>query len=797
MAFTSIKQSHPRQVAALGVAPTRPSDRHFWVAIAIILAATALVFGRIVGFSFLGIDDPDNILLNPYLNPPTWAHVARFWRQPYLSLYVPVTYTLWSAEAWLAWPTGAPTSLGKPVPFDPRVFHAGSVLLHGGCAVLAFLVLGRLVNHVWAACAGALAFALHPLQVESVGWITENKGLLAALFSLLALWQYLCFAQSAADEKPRYRGRYRGGASRGWFHFAAATLAFLLALLSKPSAAALPLIVAAVDYLLLNRPFPATLRLLSIWAVIALAVLWLTQREQSGSTITFASPLWARPLLAGDALAFYLRKLILPVSLSPDYGRSLPVVLRQYSLWFLWIFPLAVLVVLWWLPARRTSLAAAAIFAAALSPVLGLVPFAYQAISTVADRYAYFALLGPALACAALLAYVWNAWTATAAAALVPLLGALSFAQTSVWRNDDAWVQRALRVNPASLYGHEFRAQSLERQMRPAEARQMRQRSVEQNPQSLEALFYLGSMCIRQGDLSSAESCYRQALNIHPASNIARALLAEILVRQGRYEEGIAELRQAARNASGDRNLVAQATRVGSELMARDKTAEAQEVFSTALRLRPDSIEALNNLAVLASRNRDLNAALRYCDQALSIDPRHAATLVNRGAILMATGRLVEGIENLRRAAASAPHDFHAQSNLALALLRARRAADALAAYRQALALDPGWLQGQHHLAWLLATLPDANQRNGAEAASWAQRLCQATRQQDPAALDVLAAARAEQGDFRSAIDLAQRAAALARQAGRDDQGRAIEARLELYRSSRPYREAPGASFLP
>ncbi len=150
-----------------------------WLPGALVVLATLAVFGWTVSFALLDWDDHLNISENRLINPPSLGGLIVLWARPYAGLYVPATYTLWSAEAALA---AEPATSSAPHPFDARVFHAGNVLLHAANAWLVWLLLARLIGSRWSAAAGALLFALHPLQVESACWVTETKGLLCGLF---------------------------------------------------------------------------------------------------------------------------------------------------------------------------------------------------------------------------------------------------------------------------------------------------------------------------------------------------------------------------------------------------------------------------------------------------------------------------------------------------------------------------------------------------------------------------------------------------------------------------------------
>jgi len=150
-------------------------------AISLIILVTAATFGRAVGNDYVSWDDRDTIAENPRVKEPSYDNVAYYWSHSSGGLYAPVTYSYWAALSWLA----------RGV--DPRVYHAASVVLHACAALLVFAVVRQLVASDAAACAGALLFAVHPVQVESVAWASGAKDLLAGLFSLAMIDQFLRF----------------------------------------------------------------------------------------------------------------------------------------------------------------------------------------------------------------------------------------------------------------------------------------------------------------------------------------------------------------------------------------------------------------------------------------------------------------------------------------------------------------------------------------------------------------------------------------------------------------------------
>ena len=284
---------------ALALAKRRMS-LDFWLALLCIIVVI-LADSRLFSGNFTNLDDRGTLTENPKFKPPSWSNIGYYWNHTAADLYVPVTYTLWGVLALATW-VKTPDEAG--VHLDPHVFHGTNVLLHALAACLAFRLLRQLNLRPWPSLAGALFFALHPLQVEPVGWVSGTKDVLSGVLALAAMCCYVQFTQTSR---------------RRWLWFAVATFAFVMAMLATPSAAMLPLLVAVVDRFLLRRSWRQTIGPAICWSALAIPVLIIArtaQAAQHGSTI----PLHVRPALAATALSFYLGKLVLPIHLAFDYG---------------------------------------------------------------------------------------------------------------------------------------------------------------------------------------------------------------------------------------------------------------------------------------------------------------------------------------------------------------------------------------------------------------------------------------------------------------------------------------------
>ncbi len=410
-----------------------------------ILVITILAFARLTSCDFTYWDDQETIHQNPRLNPPTWNTLSFYWTtasdSQTMGLYVPVTYTTWAALAKLAW---HPIPDAQGMKLNPAMFHTANVLLHAATALVVFQLLSRLFKNKFAAAVGALLFALHPVQVEPVGWISGTKDLLCGWFAISASLMYVRSVQ-IWDGDPTARNRWP---SR--WRYLSGLLLFILAMLSKPTAVVTPLIAGVIAVLLLNRsPKRTALSLLPWFLLMIPCIIW-TKIIQPPS---WESPLpaWAKPAVAADAMAFYLFKLVWPAQLCIDYSRTPASIAASGAIFFTWIVPAGLT---GWLIWKRKScpavVAAALLFVIPLLPVLGFVPFEFQYISTTADHYLYLPMLGVAVLATSSLTRLSSRPATFIWIAVLLLLALRSIAQEPTWQNTRCLYDHALEVNPRS-----------------------------------------------------------------------------------------------------------------------------------------------------------------------------------------------------------------------------------------------------------------------------------------------------------------------------------------------------------
>ncbi len=586
-----------------------------WPAL-LLLLAVAVVFSRIVSAGFVLFDDDFQVYANPFLNPPTFQSVGRLWAHAYQQLYVPLAYSILAAIAGVArTPAHLDTSLGAAVSLDPMAFHLVSVALHALNAWLCFSLVRHLTGRTRAAWICALVFALHPLQVESVAWISELRGVTSATFALLALNTFV-LSRRGMDQV----------ASRGLLALSALLVG--CAMLCKPSAAALPLVAVAIDRVVFRTAWRRTVVAAAIWSAAVVPLICITRSTQSIPAAA-QSLSWQRPFIAGDALAFYLFKTVVPINLCVDYGRTPSWLMSRGWGYLTWIVPAGLLLGAY-LGRRRRPLTwlGGLLVVAFLLPTLGLVPFAYQAYSTVADRYAYLALIGVGLVIAdASEAAERPTLAARGVAIAVVALAVLSFTQSRHWLTSPEFLRHTIEVNPAAGFAYNN----------------------------------LGDTELANRDLSAALADYKSSITRDPTRAKAYINLAEVYVGLGQpaqAEEAVGHAVKMPEMTADD------LTNLGIVLMKMNQPDRALEVLSRAVQIDPDSPTYLFNQANALSAAGQFQKAEAVFRRCVQVAPSLAGAHTGLGIVLAETHRLAEAVSEFRMAVSLQPNDPAALDDL-------------------------------------------------------------------------------------------------------------------------------------
>ena len=614
-------------------------------------------------------DDDKYVTDNPMLTAPDG--LRQIWFSAHTqSQYFPLVYTTFRVERML-WG------------LHPFGYHLVNVLLHGLNAVLLWGVLRRLQLHgAWMAAA---LFAVHPVQVETVAWVTELKNLESLFFYLLAVLAWLKFIESP------------DGKARGYY--AAALAACLLALLAKTTACTLPAALVIVLWLRGQRlsrlraaqvaPFVGlglAMGLVSIWWEHHLG----TYNEEARLTFTFLQ----RALIAGRALWFYAAKLIFPLDLTFSYPRwdLSGADWRQYV-------PLAgcagAAAALWaW--RRRLGLGVVSgivFFVAALAPMLGFISLYTFQYAFVADHYQYTASIGLiALFAGALATQAANRhWSprliGTAQAFLLAVLCALTWRQCGVYLNAETVWRDTLAKNPASSMAHHNLAIELQGRGQWDEAIEHYRLAVRYQPTHAKAQNNLGLALAAKANLPEAIACYRAALQSAPDFVMAHNNLAVALASQGNYAEAVAHLQKAAQLAPDSFGIW---MNLGDTLKAQGKPDEALGCYRQGTTRFPAEPEAWRRYGAAALELGQVDQAVLACRRAVQLGSNRVDLLLALGNALVAHTNYDEALTTYRRAVVAAPQEAGIHYNLGVVLQLLGRPEEAQKELDQAHRRGPG-----------------------------------------------------------------------------------------------------------
>lgn len=618
-------------------------------------------------------DDEQYVTQNLAVRAPDG--IARIWLDPWaVPQYYPVTLTSFWLEHRL-WGDYAP------------LHHAVNVLLHAASAILVFGLLRRL--RVPGAFVAAAVFAVHPVHVESVAWVTERKNVLSALFFLLSIRSYLRFAPPESAE--------RGGAGA----YASALALFVFALLSKTVAGSLPAVVLLLFWWKRGRIVLRDVVPLVPFFALALVgggtTAWLERHRVGAWGPDWDLSLAERVLVAGRALWFYAGKLVWPTDLTFVYPRW-RVAVSDPAAWLYPVSAVASVAALWAARERigRGPLVAVLYFAGVLFPALSFADVFPMLYSYVADHFQYTASLGLIVLVVALAAralrYVpgGRILAPATSAAILAALTTLTWSQAKVYQDIETLWRDTLAKNPDAWMAHANLASYLHVAADEAEPEE-RNRRIEE-----------------------AEREYLESLRLRPGNLPARINLAHLYEQRGDLERALEQLRAAAdvelREPPGSRGYLQHADawyHLGRFLAARGRGAEAEQALGRAVAIRPELDLAHAELGRLLFRRGDLAAAEARLREAVRLRADSASALSDLGGVLAAMGDPDAARDLWERALRADPDLAEAHNNMGVLLLREGRVEDALVHLRRAVELNPSFDLAQRNLAEALTAVRD------------------------------------------------------------------------------------------
>ncbi len=643
----------------------------------ILVALTFIAYIPAVSSGFIW-DDDAHVFANPHLFEE--AGLWRIWFTGESQQYYPLVYS----SFWLEWRLWGANPLG---------YHLVNVAIHSVNAILVALVLLRLrVPGAWAA---ALIFALHPVNVESVAWVSERKNVLSGFFYLASFLSFLNFEDG--------KGRVK------WYFFA--FLLFLSALLSKTVTCSLPAAVMIAAWMRSRLDWKYALRLIPFFAtglVMGLVTVWWEVNQVGAKGGEWAITSFERMLLPARSLWFYAGKLFLPYKLTFIYPRF---ELDPAELWQ-WLFPVALIAVfisLWFLRGRitRGPVAAVAFFSVTLFPAIGffdVYPFRY---SFVADHFQYLASIGLiALACGVAAAFLKESRVlAVGIVAVVCIIfGILTWQQGHIYKDEDTLWRAVLQNNPSAWIAHNNLGEAANSDGRVTEALEYYEKAVEIWPYAYELHHNLGSSYLKTGDFKKGETHLRKALSLRPGLAETKAELSLLLSETGRFKEAFSEGSTAIYMSPESAEIH---NSFGMTLVNMGRFEEAKGEFTEAVRLRATFVEAINNTGVaLSGLGRD-REALTYFKRAIEINPRYAEAYYNAGVTLGMTGKPNEAMDHYMETLRLDPAHFKAQSSIGNLHFMNGNFTGAAESYRKALEINPGFTDAKRNLLIVLKKLEE------------------------------------------------------------------------------------------
>lgn len=610
-------------------------------AIAVIVFLTTAVLGQVVYFEFVNFDDNIFVTHNPMVQKGLTAqNTVDVFARPYYGLYHPLTWLSHMLDVEL-------------FGLEAGGHHLTNLLFHILNSLLLYTLFRMTTRTTWPALFVALLFAVHPLHVEPVAWISSRKDVLSTFFGILALMAYSRYGQS------RSKGMY-----------AAALAAYVCALMGKPMAITLPFVMLLMDFWPLRRtenhgpraPVATWSKLIAekapfflVMAVFTVIMLYASRTGGSMRTLDEVS-LVHRLSSPPVNYAAYLFRTIWPINLAAPYPlQPTPphIGIVAGSL----VLLIAVTVACWAARRRAPYLIAGWLwFLGMLVPVIGVVRIGNHA---TADRYTYVPLIG------IFFAVVYGVYalsrrsrairyaSVAAGAAAIAVSSYLTWLQAGHWRDTVHVFRRAIDVTENADLAHTG----------------------------------LGHALFGRGAVFEAEEHFRKAIEINPANPDAHIGYGRVLRGQGALEAALPHFEFGVEKKPDDPIAL---NHLGVALMELGRLDEAERHLREALRLAPEDELARNNLGNLALQRGDIREAKRLFGEVLERNPKAAETISNLGAAYLMDGDPFGAAELLEQAIALKPDDAMARLNYAISLDRMGRYDEALRACRRALEIDPG-----------------------------------------------------------------------------------------------------------
>lgn len=549
-----------------------PRRRQTWgICLGLALAILA-AYAPLWRAGFVPFDDPIYVTDNPHIRDGlSWKGLAWAFLTRHAGLWHPLTWLSYLADYQI-------------FGMDARGFHLVNVCLHIANAILLFFLLERLTAARWPSAFAAGFFALHPMHVESVAWISERKDMLSTLFWILSTWAYICWTEKS-----------KSGLSKRGYYYVGSLFLFAVGLMAKPMLVTLPLILLLLDYWPLRRRETTVARLLAekvpylvlAGAAGALTFLYASGADaiESASGVPWASRLENIPV----SYARYILKAFLPVDLAVFYPYQL-----QWPAWEIaGATALLGLITAWVLlgAARRPNCVVGWFwFLIILAPVIGVIRVGSF---SMADRYSYLSSTGLCL---------MLFWSTTGKERFLATVGSLALLvclvlthfQTMYWTDGEALFRHALLVTKSNPIMENALGKVLFEKGRVDESLAHLQRAVALAPNYPPPHFNLGNVLLAKGQTAEALAQFEINAALQPRDAGAQFVFGSALLDQGLVADAIPHLEQAVQlrpDGADDHYKLAEAYRRAA------RPAEAIRQYENAMKFQPNPADAASSLA--------------------------------------------------------------------------------------------------------------------------------------------------------------------------------------------------------
>ena len=593
----------------------------------------------------------------------------------------------------------------------PFGFHLTNVLLHAANAVLLYLLLWRMTRQIWQSALVAAIFAVHPLRVESVAWVSERKDVLCALFGLLALAAYTRYA--AAPSVRRY---------------ALVVVPYVLSLLAKPMLVTLPMLLLLLDYWPLRRflfsPAITAAEGLSITGKAAptfrqAATTWLVLEKLSllliaigSSAITFAVQLKGEAVRdfeaftldqrLANAVISCVRYLIKMVRLD-----QLAVFYPHPAHWPTWQVAgagsfLAAVTLLVLLRAKRSPWLTVGWlwYLVALVPVIGIVQVGDQAL---ADRYTYLPTIGIIwMIVWSLPSWLWRSATGrvvlgVGAAAVLLVLGAFTWVQARYWQNTETLFERAASVSPDNYMAYASLGFEQQTKGNMNAALEYYRKAVDAKPTWAPAFVFRGVALREQGHSADAIGEFSKAIELNPKFAEAYHNRAAVYERLGNNRRAVQDYTKALEIKP---TLAAAYQNRGRLYFTLGQSAKAVQDYSKAIELQPREAQAYDGRGLAYNALRQFDRAVDDLTMALRLRPGHTSAYLNRGIAFLSSGRPDDAIADFARVIKLEPNHAPGYYNRGMARMTVNQFPEAIDDFDEAIRRQPDFAEAYANRGW-------------------------------------------------------------------------------------------------